>query len=113
VEVVSVTRTPMKTVKTKQARALQLLGRGYTYDEIADDLGYANRGSAWRLVRNALLANVTAEFEQYRTAEILRLDAIQDELMPLLSVGGPARGANGQAAEAEAPRGEWVKSNGP
>jgi hypothetical protein len=50
---------------------------GKSYDEIARALGYANRGSAWRLVQNALQSAVTASIEEHRAIELERLDAFQ------------------------------------
>jgi len=42
-------RTARAVVSEKQARALTLVRAGHSYDEIAADLGYAYRGSAYRL----------------------------------------------------------------
>ena len=50
---------------------------GYSYDEIAADMGYASRSSAWRLVTNALKSTVDDVAEDYLQGELERLDALQ------------------------------------
>jgi len=50
---------------------------GYSYDEIATDMGYANRSGAWRLVTNALKDTVDAVAEDHLQLELDRLDALQ------------------------------------
>lgn len=38
----------------RQARAVELGTQGHTYQQIADELGYANRGTVHRIVHQAL-----------------------------------------------------------
>src|SRR5664279_2788401 len=70
-------RTARAVVAEKQARALTLVRAGHSYDEIAADLGYANRGSAYRLTQNALKASVDRIAEDHLGYELARLDALQ------------------------------------
>ena len=49
---------------------------GKTYDEIADELGYANRSSAWRLMRNGLDRAVGDHAEEYLQLSLDRLEAL-------------------------------------
>src|SRR5664279_5036635 len=70
-------RTARAVVIEKQARALTLVRAGHSYDEIAADLGYANRGSAYRLTQNALRATVDRLAEDHLGRELARLDALQ------------------------------------
>jgi hypothetical protein len=70
-------RTAAATLRKKQLRALELLRAGCTYDEIAHDLGYANRGSAWHLLRGAMDKQVLESVDEYRQLEMDRLDALQ------------------------------------
>ena len=70
-------RTARALVLEKQARALTLVRSGHSYDEIAVDLGYANRGSAYRLTQNALKATVDRLAEDHLGLELERLDALQ------------------------------------
>jgi hypothetical protein len=66
----------MALVREKQLRALELAQAGKTYDEIADELGYANRSSAWRLVRNGLDRAVGDHAEKYLQLSLDRLEAL-------------------------------------
>lgn len=50
---------------------------GSSYEEIAADLGYASRASAWRLVNNGLKSAVDDIAEDYLRMELERLDALQ------------------------------------
>lgn len=70
-------RTARAVVLEKQARALELVRDGCSYDEIAADLGYANRGSAWRLVQNGLRSTVDRLAEDHLGLELARLDELQ------------------------------------
>ncbi len=38
----------------RKARAVELATQGYTYQQIADELGYANRGTVHRVVQQTL-----------------------------------------------------------
>lgn len=70
-------RTARAVVMEKEARALTLVRAGCSYDEIAADLGYANRGSAYRLTQNALKATVDRIAEDHLEFELALLDALQ------------------------------------
>lgn len=61
----------------RRARAVELATQGHTYDQIASEVGYANRGTAYRVVRKALDENVAQAVEEYREVEIARLNALQ------------------------------------
>lgn len=66
----------------KRARALDLRKAGATYDQIAQQLGYANRGNAQRAVQTAL-KEITAEpARDVLTLELERLDAMLLGLWP-------------------------------
>lgn len=64
----------------RQSRAVQLAAAGLSYDEIARLVGYANRGTAWRVVNEALTRQVVEDVEIYRLAELLRLNRILEAL---------------------------------
>ncbi|MGH3262871.1 MAG: hypothetical protein ACRDNS_12820, partial [Trebonia sp.] len=70
-------RTARAVVLEKQAAALSLVRAGRSYDQIAEDLGYANRGSAWRLVQNGLKTTVDRLAQGHLEMELERLDALQ------------------------------------
>ena len=49
-----------------QARAVELATAGMAYQEIADELGYANRGTVFRLVQAALTPELQVDVETHR-----------------------------------------------
>ena len=64
----------------RKARAVELATQGYTYQQIADELGYANRGTVHRVVQQTLQAVQTEHVEMLRALEVDRLDALQHGL---------------------------------
>jgi hypothetical protein len=50
---------------------------GSSYQAIADKLGYANRGTVYRLVKNALEDRQVESIDELRQLEADRLDALQ------------------------------------
>ena len=53
---------------------------GMTYQEIADELGYANRGTVYRLVQAALTPELQEDVETHRRLGRDRLDALQVDI---------------------------------
>jgi hypothetical protein len=51
---------------------------GHSYDDIADEVGYANRGTAWKTVQKALDSRVMQSVDDYRDAELARLNALEE-----------------------------------
>jgi hypothetical protein len=47
--------------RARQARAVELATAGLTYQQIADELGYANKATVYRLVRTALTRELQEE----------------------------------------------------
>ncbi len=64
----------------RKARAVELATQGYTYQQIADELGYANRGTVHRLVQQTLLDHQADSVATLRAVEVARLDALQQAL---------------------------------
>jgi hypothetical protein len=50
---------------------------GSSYQAIADELGYANRGTVYRLVKNALEERQAETIDELRQLQVDRLDALQ------------------------------------
>lgn len=67
----------------RRARAITMRLAGATYDQIAEELGYASKAAAYMDITRALEANVV---EQRRPAELLR----QEELQRLDALWGRA-----------------------
>ncbi len=61
----------------RKAKAVELAVEGHTYDTIAREVGYANRGTAHRVVRQALDEQIAANVDDLRATEVARLDALQ------------------------------------
>ncbi len=61
-------------------RALQLVGEGRTYQQVADELGYANKGTVHHLVQQELGAQLVESVAELRQTEVARLDALQEVL---------------------------------
>jgi hypothetical protein len=53
----------------RQARAVELATAGMTYQRIADELGFANRGTVYRLVHSALTRELQEDVETHRPLE--------------------------------------------
>lgn len=60
----------------RKRKALELRKAGAGYQEIADSLGYANAGGAYKAVRAALRALVKEPAEEVLALELARLDAM-------------------------------------
>src|SRR3954470_1071122 len=61
----------------RHARAIQLATEGRTYQAIADELGYANRGTVHHIVHQALARDRKDAVENHQQLEMERLDALQ------------------------------------
>jgi hypothetical protein len=57
--------------------AVSLAAAGHGYDQIAAMVGYANRGTAWRVVQEALRDRVVEQVDELRELERHRLDSLQ------------------------------------
>jgi hypothetical protein len=56
---------------------VELALTGHSYDDIAHQVGYSNRGTAWRAVQKALRDREVEAVDTYREMELARLDALQ------------------------------------
>ena len=63
----------------RKARAVELALAGTSYDDIAAEVGYANRGTAWRTVQRALHDREVDAVDEYRQMELARLDVLQSK----------------------------------
>jgi transposase-like protein len=71
----------------RRNRAVELRTQGWTYRDIAAELGYANPGTVYAIVRQAL-ANQEAEgVERYRELEMARLDRLMFSLRDRIKAG--------------------------
>jgi len=61
----------------RRARAVELRTTGLTYGQIAMELGYANRGTVYHVVSEALKAQTAEAVGELRSLEVERLDSLQ------------------------------------
>jgi hypothetical protein len=71
----------------RKVKAIELRLRGLSYQEIANELGYANRGSVYTIIQHALALQVSAVVEEHRELELARLDALMLALWPAAQAG--------------------------
>lgn len=79
--------------KWRRARCVELALAGHSYDEIAMEVGYQNRGTAWRAVQDSLNSRISEAVTDYRELELARLDALQAAHWPQ-AVAGSVRSAD-------------------
>jgi hypothetical protein len=75
------------TTAERDARAAELKGENWTYDEIAKEVGYANKSSACRAVQRALKAAVVPAANALRIREFARLELLWEALEPGIEAG--------------------------
>src|SRR3954452_13754623 len=63
--------------KERRTRAVELVLNGHTYQQVADQMGYANRGTVYRIVQETLRARQADSIDELRQLEMSRLDALQ------------------------------------
>jgi hypothetical protein len=64
----------------RRTQVVELASAGLGYDQIAGQLGYANRSGAWKAHQRALAAHQAETVEEHLALEVARLDAPQDRL---------------------------------
>ena len=75
-------------VMERDRKALELRRRGKNFDEIARELGFANKGSAYKAYARAMeRGRVDTSIEEARNLELARLDAMQAGLWKAASRG--------------------------
>jgi hypothetical protein len=71
----------------RKARSVELVLQGHTYDQVAAEVGYANRGTAWRTVSKALAEQKEQAVDELRALEVARLDYLQTKLLDGIEAG--------------------------
>lgn len=80
---------PSAATLERRTRAVELHRFGMSLDEIADELGYANRSDAWKAIQWELGAEQSASGEEYRRLQEARLDSRQAPVWDRAMAGGP------------------------
>lgn len=70
------------TTVERQAQAVELRKAGCTFQQIADQLGYAGHQGAYKAVMAALRKTLQEPSDELRTMELERLDAMLNALWP-------------------------------
>lgn len=87
-------RTAHAAVLEKEERAISLYGDGCSYDEIAEQLGYTNRGSAWKAVDRGLRTQRDLRAGDYLTTQIDRYERILATWWERATAGHDGKAAN-------------------
>ena len=87
-------RTANAAVLEKQSRAIALHGEGASYDEIAEQLGYANRGSAWKAVDRGLRVQRDLRADECLQTQVDRYEAVLATWWDRATTGHDAKAAN-------------------
>ena len=64
----------------RRTRAVELRTQGWTYEAIAEELGYASRATVYTIVRRALAVQEARETDYLRELETERLDRLQEAI---------------------------------
>ena len=78
-------------VRTRHSEALRMALQGLSFDVIAQELGYANRGAAWKAAQACLERQTSASVDELRDLELARLDTLQAAYWTQATDGGSIR----------------------
>lgn len=78
---------PSAEIVERRTRAVELVAAGHSYDEVAAELGYANRSGAWQAVQASLRAVQADTVEEYRALTLDRLEALLAVVWPKAMTG--------------------------
>lgn len=68
----------------RDAQALRLRARGMSYQQIADEVGYSEKGAAYKAVQRGMEETIGEAAEEVRALEVARLDAMYEAVMKVL-----------------------------
>ena len=77
----------MATARFRAALAVELRVQGFTYEELAQTLGYSHRSAARKAVMRALAERVGVAVDLYRVQRYLDLEEATERSMPLALTG--------------------------
>ena len=66
----------------RRTRAIELRATGLSYDQVAAEVGYTNRGTAYNVVTQALAAREAQSVDHMRDLKLARLEAAHAALWP-------------------------------
>ena len=110
----------------RRSRAIELRVAGWKLDDIAEELGYANRGTVHKIIKEALAGREADAVDMLRQVEVDRLNALQAAVWPRALKGHlPSIAAAQRLIEARCkvlgldvpvqkdPKADWVCCQGP
>ena len=71
-------RYDMTLASYRETRALELALAGCGWDQVAKDLGYANRSGAWKAAQRGLSKRTELAADMYRSRSLVDLDLLQE-----------------------------------
>lgn len=74
-------------LREKQRKAVELALAGMSLDQIAQQIGYADRSGAWKAIQQALNRQEASAVKEMRDLENARLDRLQTVLWPTAMQG--------------------------
>lgn len=80
-------------VLERQTQAISLHNAGHSYDEIAEELGFAGRGSAWKCVDRGLQSRRDLRADEYMTTQLDRYEGILRAYWSDATIGGDPKAA--------------------
>ncbi|MEO6472955.1 MAG: hypothetical protein ABIO14_14255 [Aeromicrobium sp.] len=75
---------------SRQSLAVSLFAQGCTFDQIAKQVGFANRGTAHRVVTTAFRNRISDDIDMHRDIELNRLEALLSDLWEMMLEGNLA-----------------------
>jgi hypothetical protein len=76
-------RASKATIRQRERQAVALHLAGKKFDEIAEIVGYADRGAAYNATMRAIKRETVEDIEGIRSVEIARIDAMLDSIWPV------------------------------
>lgn len=77
----------------KERQVLELRKAGWSFDRIADRLGYASKSGAWKAYDRALTATLQEPADEVRRLELERIDSLFGAMYEVAVTQGSARHA--------------------
>jgi len=73
-------RAPKATIRHREQQAVALHLAGKKFDEIAEIVGYSDRGAAYNATMRAIKRETVEDIGEIRNVEIVRIDAMLDSV---------------------------------
>ena len=79
-----------KTISSyREVRSLELALSGMSWDQVAEELGYANRSGPWKAAQRCLARHQIVAADRYRAVRLAELDMLQARYWRAAMAGSP------------------------